>query len=977
MSKIGSVNIGLLRPEFAEANKLFGSSMDALTEAPTPFKEAMANNFAYMQQQKAGELTNLLQQQAPQDPSDPMAMQQYTQQATDMAQDNGFNKWGINAGGAINVADKLIDRNQAVDKQQGANTLTNLANVTTKAKQDAAMIENRATAENWSQDKKMLAYAEAGIPFDGGALALDKQTAAVGIANTLNAGNQAAVDSSFTLQQVIEQMKLSTQFANASDSEIIKAAQQVMRYAGGPGMGKTQGLGGVPSSYTNNAPIADAKTYAPTVTKYAQESGVSPSLINAMIHTESAFDPNARSPVGAQGLMQLLPGTAKDLKVSNAFNPEDNIRGGAKYIAQQIKTFGDVDTALMAYNWGPGNTQKWIDGGRDPNKVPKETREYLNKVKGRMGAYGTGATLGVKPNDSNNYNVAPNTRVRASDYIVEKNKGATRDQPLAPKLSNIVAPALAKHGLTWNVTSGGQAAKGSGGKRVEAGSTAHDHGNSGDGDILDKKTGRKLSFNNPEDQKRIATLVEDLAAQGITGIGGHSEYMGDGRLHIGFQNNARVWGGTNGEAGNSNTYGWMTEAFNRGRGNASSGGSIGGGGDAGYSQLLESLQLSSGNPNVKQNSKELMTLLENMSTQANNLLDNSPKVDLNSSGLGFIGERTGSASDAMKLFDSQNKFREGDRAAARTAMQSGYQARTEDLKLASVVRDANYGKLDDYQANVARIMQEQAANAEPTRLSSFIGTGTRLEKGKSLLESAGFTQERMASLPPDVQTIVIGTTNQYLDKMQEAESNNNIKYNKSQEGLYTYDPNSDKPPEKQFPKAYLDASIKYLDETSKKDYMDWLEEETTFDRIIKGAARTGVAGLAYDSTLPARKRIANSKAVHKEMIERTLTVAASTGNEYKTTLRNADIPGIAKRAKEIYIEDLKLDDKADARDISGHSKRLINPGLYAEAVKRAMQENHDKKEKERKGWREDLTQIPLAEQIQANLRKGVISEYKK
>lgn len=954
MARIGSANIALLRPDFGDTNELFKNSMETLIGAGKPLQEAMASNFDYMKQQKVGELNNMLQQIAPQDPSNPQAMQEYLAEAQSLAEANGLNKWGINAGGAINVADKLIDRNQAVDKQQGANTLTNLANITTKAKQDAAMIENRATAENWSQDKKMMAYAEAGIPFDGGALALDKQTAAVGIANTLNASNQAAVNSSFTLQQVIEQMKLSTQFANASDSEIIKAAQQVMRYAGGPGMGKTQGLGGVPSSYTNNAPIAAARTYAPIITKYAQESGVSPSLINAMIHTESAFNPNARSPVGAQGLMQLMPGTAKDLKVSNAFNPEDNIRGGAEYIAKQIKTFGDLDTALMAYNWGPGNTQKWIDGGRDPNKIPEETRKYLNKVKGRMGAYGTGATLGVKPSDANNYNVAPNTRVRGPIKVDSNIIAPSYQKKLTntdPRIAEVLSEAASNLGIKLGVSEGVRD-KASQEKYVKEGksqtmNSKHLHG--GAVDFFIAGQGGKANWDFEAYKPLAAEAKRIAAAKGYDGFtwGGDWDTLKDG-VHFEFKDSSGTLAGSPGSVG-----------------------------DAGYSQLLESLQLTSGNPNVKQNSKDLMTLLENMSTQANNLLDNSPKVDLNSSGLGFIGERTGSASDAMKLFDSQNKFREGDRAAARTAMQSGYQARTEDLKLASAVRDANYDKLDDYQANVARIMQEQAANAEPMRLSSFIGTGTRLEEGKSLLESAGFTQERMASLPPDVQTIVIGTTNQYLDRKQEFNSKNNIKLNKSQQGLYTYNPNSDKSPVQQYPKAYLDASIKNLDETSKADYMKWLEEETTFDRVIKGVARTGVAGLAFDSTLPARKRIANSKAVHKEMIERTLTVAASTGNEYKTTLRNADIPGIAKRAKEIYIEDLKLDDKADARDISGYSKRLINPGLYAEAAKKAIQENHNKKEKEREGWREDLTQIPLAEQIQSNLRKGFITEYKK
>lgn len=971
MSKIGSVNIGLLRPEFAEANKLFGSSMDALTEAPTPFKEAMANNFAYMQQQKAGELTNLLQQQAPQDPSDPMAMQQYMQQATDMAQDNGFNKWGINAGGAVSTANALVDRNQEVDKLQGANTLTNLANLNTADKRKSAMIRNRAGAEDWNNNTTLRAFAEAGLGVDGQDMILDSQGKAVKIAGEVNDREQFLANNSHLLRQIPKEIQANIAAGKQLSSNEIKELERIWKYAGGDSMGKTQGVEGVPSSYTNNAPIADAKTYAPIVKKYAQESGVSPSLINAMIHTESTFNPNARSAVGAQGLMQLMPGTAKDLKVSNPFNPEDNIRGGTKYIAQQLKTFGDVDTALMAYNWGPGNTQNWIDAGRDPNKIPKETREYINKVKGRMGAYGTGATLGVKPSDSSNLNVAPYTKVRASDYIKESNKGATRNQPLAPKLADTVAPALAKHGLTWNVASGGQPAKGSGGNRV--GSTAHDHGNSGDGDIFDKKTGRKLSFNNPEDQKRIAALVEDLAAQGITGIGGHTDYMGDGRLHIGFQNNPRVWGGTNGEAGNSNTYSWMTEAFNRGRSNI--GGSVNTG-DAGYSALMNSLKMTSGNPNITRNNEDLLNMLKNSSNEVVTMQANSPKVDLDSSGLGFIGELTGGASNAKTLFDAQNRFAENDRAAASYAMDSANQARTADIDLSSAAIDVNYNNLDKYKANVARIMQEQAANAQPMKLSSFIGTDTRLEEGKSLLESAGFTQERMASLPPEVQSTILSTTNQYLDKKQEFRSKNNIKLNKMKEGLYKYDPTSKKSPVEQFPEAYLNASIKNLDETSKKDYMKWLEEEDWIDKGSKIGMKVVIPPFTFTETkTTANQRVANMKALHKDMIERVINVAASSGGEYETTLRNADIAGIAKRAKEIYTESLKLDDKADVKDINGYSKRLVNPGLFAEATKRAMQENHEEKEKDRSKLREDPSLIPLAEQIEANLRKDTINEY--
>lgn len=134
----------------------------------------------------------------------------------------------------------------------------------------------------------------------------------------------------------------------------------------------------VKSGDTFSARVQDRiSEYEPIIAQASRQFNVPPHIIKAVITAESAGKSAAVSKVGAKGLMQLMDGTADDLGVKNSFDPEDNIRGGTKYLRQMLDQFdGNVDLALAAYNAGPGNVKK--HGGIPPFQ---ETQAYVRKVK--------------------------------------------------------------------------------------------------------------------------------------------------------------------------------------------------------------------------------------------------------------------------------------------------------------------------------------------------------------------------------------------------------------------------------------------------------------------------------------------------------------------------------------------------------------------------------------------------------------------
>ncbi len=126
----------------------------------------------------------------------------------------------------------------------------------------------------------------------------------------------------------------------------------------------------------HSKPAGGHAPYSDLIAEASERYGLDADLIRSVIRAESNFDPQAVSSAGAQGLMQLMPATARELGVTDSFDAHQNIMAGTRYLKSLMDRYeGDVEKSLAAYNWGLGNIAR-----KGTDSLPQETRSYVAKV---------------------------------------------------------------------------------------------------------------------------------------------------------------------------------------------------------------------------------------------------------------------------------------------------------------------------------------------------------------------------------------------------------------------------------------------------------------------------------------------------------------------------------------------------------------------------------------------------------------------
>lgn len=542
MAKISDTQLALLRPDFGTSNQLMNTGLESLLKSLDPIKTQVDSVMAERKANATGSLMQQISQSMPTDyNNNPEARALFDSQISQFAVDNNLGREGVNTQDIFSTLNTLSTER---DTNRGAvlgNQAKQLANIGVEHLQAFNQAFNNYISGKISKEEYEAITNN---------LTVNRQDNQ----NKTTADNVAIGNAMFTPQLQSADFFGQQRLAPTIKELTSNLGESVTRANARGGSGKQtapsyqgQSFGLANDGVTNNPAIA---RYAPMITNAANRHGLSSSLIASMMDAESGGDPNARSSAGAGGLMQVMPNTWKGLSNGDRFDPNTNIDVGSQYMAEQLNKYskyGDdaLKLSLMAYNWGPGNTDRWIKNG---GKIPKETTNYVAKVTSKLEA-SRGNPDPSQRNPFMDYGADNNQPVNPNDVIKYANQKQTRRLPASDKLVNAAAPVMAQMGLTMRVHSGGQDDS-----TGRVGSDRHDHGNSVDADFY--QGDRKLSFKNPKDIPILQEMVQRLKANGLTGFGAGDGYMTDGRMHIGYGSSA-VWGK---DGSNATAYDWLKQA---------------------------------------------------------------------------------------------------------------------------------------------------------------------------------------------------------------------------------------------------------------------------------------------------------------------------------------------------------------------------------------------------------------------------------
>jgi len=204
------------------------------------------------------------------------------------------------------------------------------------------------------------------------------------------AGQQPALDQEAVFQEMLD--------AELAELQQVVSAEEVLadldgsptfQFGGDNQWGAPVNVGAAPT-YARQAGDTGPGTIHAKINQIARAYGVDPDLVREVVRAESNFNPHAVSRAGAKGLMQLMDGTARMLRVRNVYDPEQNLQGGTRYLRDLLRKYdGNVKVALAAYNAGPGRIDRLdIDTDEEFEQkaklLPKETQQYVQKITSRL-----------------------------------------------------------------------------------------------------------------------------------------------------------------------------------------------------------------------------------------------------------------------------------------------------------------------------------------------------------------------------------------------------------------------------------------------------------------------------------------------------------------------------------------------------------------------------------------------------------------